>query len=129
MLIPEAIKAPWFERWALKQAHKHGFLNWHDFDRQYRESTKHIVQRFDHDKKQMRPFTDCRSLFDEWFTGHLRLHGHEDLAAKYELLPRQVRDDLQAKVTRIKNQMGMRWHRLVEHDSIIRVDSEAKAHM
>ena len=52
-----------------------------------------------------------------------------DFAAQYLLLPRRVKDDLQAKVCRIKNQMGMRWHKLVEHDGIIRVGPEAKAHM
>ena len=129
MLIPSAIKTEFFEPWAVRQALKHGYKSWRRFDRAYRKQTCMTVLRYDHNLKKMRPFTDSRSLFDVWLTHHLQLHGMQNLADNYMLLPRQVRDDLQAKVCRIKTQIGMRWHKTVEHDGIIRVGPEAKAHM
>ena len=129
MLIPNAIKEPFFEEWAQRQAIKNGWTSWRKFDSWYRRHTVSTVMRFDHEQKKMRQFTDSRSLFDEWLTHQLQLHGMKPLADQYVFLPRRVRDDIQAKVQRIKNQIGMRWHKLVEHDSIIRVGPEAKGHM
>ena len=83
----------------------------------------------DHNTQKIRLSKDCTSLFDEWLTHHLQLHGMKATADQYLLLPRRVKDDSQAKVCRIKNQIGMRWHKIVEHDGIIRVGQEAKGHM
>ena len=109
ILIPNALKAPWFEDWAQQKALDAGYRSWHAYDKVCRRAG--------------------RSLFDQWFMDHCRLHGELKLADQYETLPRNLRDMFQAKMVRLKNQVGMRFHNLVKHDSIVRVGKEIKTQM